>query len=180
MGTIGSIWGWRGWNAIVALSTTGLLVGLVIALRQLGESRRATQLPAIIDLLREYRRHEMRMARWRVGRLKPCDPDHGLDQLDAEDREAVELLTHFLDNVGLLVRNDLLAVKPVATFLGLSALGVWENVEPYIRAERRVVSHAKPRRLTYQRHFEDLVARFDRAKIIADIEHLKTMPSSTD
>jgi len=161
--------------AVTAIATLLLVVGVIVALLALRETRRVTQLPAVIDLLREYRSEPMRLARVSIHNLPPCDPEWGFEQL-GRDREAVERVSHFLDNVGLLIAEKLLKPKPAAMFLGGSALGMWDVLAPYIDAERRVNN-----RPTYQRHFEHAAAIFKEIDIDAEIARLKSLlPPKTD
>jgi hypothetical protein len=137
---------------------------------ELHETKAATQLAAYIDLLREYRSQPMRMARTRIHRLGECDRSRGLTQLGRRDREGVEMISHYLDNVGLLVSEELLGPEPAAAFLGGSAEGMWRKLGPYIYAERR------ERGPTYQRHFEYLAAVFSGMEYETKIERLPRLP----
>ena len=116
----------------------------------------------------------MRHARLRIHRLPPCRDEQGLSQLDGRDREAVEAVSHYLDNLGTLVARDLLDIGSVATFLGLSACSIWDELAPFIRAERRT----KPKRESYQRHFEDMVARLNDRDLAGEIGRLRRAPAS--
>lgn len=154
------------------------------AATQLKDTRRATELSASIDLLREYRSRKMRLARQTVHDLPdwPPDPKGGLNQLEQEEREAVELVSHYLDNLGLFVKRGLLEPHTAAAFLGLSALGMWIKLAPWIYSERQT----KPSRWDYQRHFEDVAALFKSMNIgetlLSDLRWLPPLgkPSATE
>jgi hypothetical protein len=99
--------------------------------------------------------------------LPLCDPLRGLEQLGSDDREALEMICHYLDNVGTLVAQGLLRPEPAAAFLGGSATGMWRTTAPFILAERKVND-----RPTYQRHFEHLVSVFERIPYKETINNL--------
>lgn len=152
------------WDELTAIGTfslaavTALLViGVLFAWRQLRATRVATQLEANVDLLREYRSTTMRLQRAQLRQLPECDPNQGLEQLSADDREALENVFHYLDQVGMLVSVGMLEIDSIARFLGGSAQAMWRCAAPFIYADREV--HARP---TYQRHLEYLSARLDR------------------
>jgi len=175
---LGSFSDWTGWNVVIALATVvlavatvALVAGVFVAAYTLRESRRAAQLSAAVDLLREYRRQDMRLARFALHRLPPCDPSRGLEQLSHTDREALELVSHYLDNIGSLVARRLLRPEPAASFLGGSAIGIWSAIAPYVRAER-----AAGRRPTYQRHFEYFVYLLQGIPFEEEIDNLGRMP----
>lgn len=169
-----SFWTWPGWSAIVAIATCALVFGVVAAAWAIKDARRATQLAAAIDLLREYRSDELRDARRRIGNLPPFDPQdsrRGFDQFAIPDREIVERLSNFLDNIGVLVAQKLLTPEPAAAFFGGSARAMWIKLAPYIYDER-----GRPGRRTYQRHFEDFVYRLSRMPFEQRIDELGVSP----
>jgi hypothetical protein len=53
VGDVLGFWGWHGWGAIGAFGTFVSAAALLAAIRALVHGRRATQLAASIDLLRE-------------------------------------------------------------------------------------------------------------------------------
>src|SRR5438045_8950456 len=104
---LGSFTGWAGWpvalslaTIVLAVATVILVVGVVFAALTLRETRRAAQLSAAVDLLREYRQEDMRLARIAIYNLAGCDPSKGLSQLDGQDRRAVDLIGAYLANIG--------------------------------------------------------------------------------
>lgn len=169
-----AVWAWQGWAAVIAIGTGFAALGVFLARGALIQDRRATQLAAAIDLLREYRSSEMREARRKIHHFAYEDGSK-LEDLKDGDREAVELVGHYLDNVGLLVEHELLSIGPARAFLGGSALVMWEKLELIIRAERTKGGL----RSSYQAHFEDFVAQMDRDKLLRDIAKLRRMPSAT-
>jgi hypothetical protein len=92
--------------------------------------------------------------------------------LSSPDREAVETVGNYLDYLGLLVSQNLLAIDAPAMFLGGSAKNMWRKLRPIIDAERG----KSPARASYQAYFEDIVARCEEYPIDAKVAALKKMP----
>jgi hypothetical protein len=174
-----------GWDALVACGTLALAAVTVVlafvtregvraASDSARDARAANQLPAVMELLKEYRSPEMRQARVTVLQgLRQCDPTKGLEQLNVGQREAVEMVSHFLDNLGVLVAFDMLKPEPAAAFLGGSTLAIWRTAGPFIEAERRVNDRA-----TYQRYFEHLAGIFEGIDYEAEIDLLNVLAPS--
>lgn len=123
---------------VLAVATVLLVGGVLVAWFSSREERNASQMQVAAAIFAEHRSREMRAARARIHEFPPCDPRLGLEQLTGEDREAAELVSHFLDSVGVLISRHYLASDAIDAFLGGSALGMWRDLEPYIRAERTV------------------------------------------
>jgi hypothetical protein len=131
---------WAGWEpmlsiatVVLAAATVALVVGVLIAWRTLVASRKATQLESYIDVLREYRGADMLAARRRI---RDFDYACILEEIPLGDRELVEMVGNYLDQIGVLVKLGLLDVKPAGAFLGGSARNMWEKLAPIIHAER--------------------------------------------
>ena len=89
MADVVGFWKWDGWGAIGAIGTIVAAFALMAAVWAIVLSRRATQLAASIDLLREYRSKEMRAARKRILALDLVDRHPVLENFDDGDREAI-------------------------------------------------------------------------------------------
>jgi hypothetical protein len=183
-----SFWRWPGWIAVTALGTLLLFVGVFAAIWAIRQDRKASQMEAVIDLIREHRSPEMRKARKMLydlvrqadpEQIPPVDPALGINVLSPEHQEALEQVSHFLDGVALLVQRKLLQIRHAETYFGLSIISMWDAIGPYIYAERqRAEISGDYRRVTYQRHFEDLAAKMNakERRIICKLNRLKNAP----
>lgn len=162
-GTFGDMFG--AVNALFSgLALAGVIYAILLQHRELGiqieeleltraAMQRSASLPVVVDLFREFRTEEQRTSRDFVTH-KLGSVTHGPVSLLAPDvRDHVERVSHFFDNLGLLVAYDLANEALVAGFMGSSALHSWTAIEPFIRAER------ESRGSGYQEYFEDLVSR---------------------
>lgn len=146
----------------VALGLSGL--SLLVSLGALGASwmqaRRAHALSALVDLFREYRALEP-SRRNIFTRLDPADPEVAPDVpitkiQDAELRRDIVTVIHFLDNLGVLLKERYVKAEVIAGFVGSSVQRLWDTLESNIRAEeqwRRERGFIDP---PYQRYFEHL------------------------
>jgi len=110
--------------------------------------------PTVVELFREYRSADMLEARRVVFQVLAEDVrDTPLTRLPDAVRLPAIQLSHYLDNLGVLVSDGLVDPRIVARFLGVSAIATWIRLEPYIRSERTLRGDD-----IYQMHFENLVA----------------------
>lgn len=86
-------------------------------------------------------------------------------------------VSHYLDNLGVLVANDLLNPHLAAGFLGDSTLRLWSLLEPFIERERALRSPN-----AYLQYFEHLAATVHEvqpSRVRADLKswHEQEVPS---
>jgi hypothetical protein len=159
----------------LAIAVVALLVALasaVISFRQLREARKANAFPAAIDLFREFRDPAFVADRRLLLReLQNCDSEQGMSGLPDGIREPAFRVSHYLDNVGVLVAHRLIDPEIAVSFLGASALNLWQALSPFIRRERVLRSYAD-----YQMHFEHLAATVDALELDSDRLGWKKMP----
>jgi hypothetical protein len=136
--------------AVAALLVAG--IAALISARQLREATKANAFPATVDLFREYRDREMVAARRLLSQKLPA-PEHATAIRDLPDdvAQAALKVSHYLDNLGVLVAHDLLEPELAAGFLGDSTLRLWRQLEPFIVRERAL---RKPN--AYLQYFEHL------------------------
>jgi hypothetical protein len=157
--------------AIVALVIAAIAV--VVSAWQLREARRANAFPAALDLFREYRSPEMVKARRLLfDELPKMDRKGGIRALPDEVAQAALKVSHYLDNLGVLVAHGLLDPKLAAGFLGDSTLGLWRELSPFIRRERELRSPA-----AYQQYFEHLAATLEEVQPSRARANLRKSPS---
>lgn len=138
-------------------AATAIAVSLV-AWRQLREARIANALPAAIDLFREYRSDSLTTARKVVfAELGGAEESPAMSALPDNVRPSAYLISHFLDNLGVLVAEGLMKPELAARFLGDTAISLWLKLEPSIQKERELrASRLWSGARDYQRYFEDL------------------------
>jgi hypothetical protein len=89
---------------------------LEIAARQLEIAAKAAQLSAAQEFMREYRSFSMRLSRLAVRKIPPHKTGRCLHNLPPHQYEAATRVSHFLDQLGALVVEGLLAPKPAFSF----------------------------------------------------------------
>jgi hypothetical protein len=118
------------------------------------EARRTNEFPALLELLRDYRRLELDRAYIVIEfPTEFPDPSIGIKGLPPETRARVLRVSHFLDQLGLLVHLDLADLVSLAGYMGNSILRIWSRIGPFIYAEEDL--RGEP----YQRYFEALAHR---------------------
>ncbi len=158
--------------AIALLALAVAIASAVISARQLREARKANAFPAAIDLFREFRDPEfVADRRLLVGELRNCDPVLGMQGLPDGVREAAFRVSHYLDNVGVLVAHRLIDPEIAGSFLGASALNLWEELKEFIRRERVLRSFPD-----YQMHFEHLAATVASLRLDSESLGWRKMP----
>jgi hypothetical protein len=109
----------------IVFSVLALILSATVAQRQLGASRNSDSTLVLIELLKEYRSPEMVSARARIIReLDPArfNPSGGYRGLPDDMRMSVERMSHFFDQVGLLISHDLAPADALITFFGVGAM----------------------------------------------------------
>jgi hypothetical protein len=146
----------------LAVAITALIVAAVaaaISAWQLREARRANAFPAVVDLFREYRSADMVKARRLLDEELPrLDGKSGIRGLPDDVAQAALKVSHYLDNLGVLVAYELVEPDFAAGFLGDSALRMWGKLSPFIINERALRSPG-----AHLQYFEHLVATFEEA-----------------
>ena len=141
----------------LALAIAALVVSAVTVIavaRQVTEAKKSNTLPTAIDLFREYRSIEMERARRLLADQMPrLDTTRGMQGLPEDVAVAAAQVSHYLDNLGLLVARGLVDPELATGFLGENILRTWQDLSPFILRERELRSQSN-----YQPYFEHLVA----------------------
>jgi hypothetical protein len=139
-----------------AVASLGAAAAAIAAWRAVSQARRlqkeatkANEIPALLDFVREYRRYE-RARRYILRKLRKQHPTIRVADLPRKPREHSLAVCHYLDHLGFLVNQGLVDPIAVAGFMGDSMLRCWDELWPYIEAER------KARDGPYAQYFEDL------------------------
>lgn len=99
---------------LIIFSVLALILLATVAQRQLGASRNSDSTLVLIELLKEYRSPEMLSARARIIReldSSRFDPSGGFRGQPDDMRMNVERVSHFFDQVGLLISHDLAPMR---------------------------------------------------------------------
>jgi len=163
----------------LAIAIAALIVAAIAALisvRQLREATKANAFPAAVDLFREYRNREMVAARRLLSQELPA-PENAKAIRDLPDdvAQAALKVSHYLDNLGVLVAHGLLQPELAAGFLGDSTLRLWQQLEPFIVRERALRSPN-----AYLQYFEHLAATLHEVQPMRVRAGLKSWPDRQD
>jgi hypothetical protein len=164
------------WALLIAVAA--LMVSAIAAWMshsQLREARTSNAFPATVDLFREYRSSEMVAARRLLSqRLSDLDPAGGVNDLPDDVAQAALRISHYLDNLGVQVAQNLIAPELVAGFLGDSTLRLWAQLRPFILSERR---RRHPQ--AYLQYFEHLAETLRTVSPIEMRAHLRKWEGET-
>jgi hypothetical protein len=160
----------------ITFSALALIVSATVAQRQLGASRNSDSTLVLIELLKEFRSPEMLSDRARIIRELDSgrfDPSGGFRGLPDDMRMSVERVSHFFDQVGLLIAHDLAPADALISFFGIGAMQYWQRLHDYLISERRLRDPAK-----YQEYFEIFVNLCDRRDPVKLLTHIQRRMSS--
>jgi hypothetical protein len=149
------------------------IVSAAVAARALREAKKANALPILLDFLREYRQYEPDR-RYILRELGALERGLGISELPDEPRTHARTVCHYLDQLGLLVKKDLVDQNDVAGVMGESILYSWRALEPFITAEREARSG------DYAQYFEHLVARVLKIGPRTPRAELETVPADAE
>lgn len=105
--------------------------------------------------------------------LPGLDPAAGIRALPDDVAQAALRVSHYLDNLGVLVAHGLLDPKLAAGFLGDSTLRLWSQLQPFIARERTLRSPQ-----AYLQYFEHLAVTLHKAQPVRVREGLEVWVAS--
>ena len=147
----------------IAISIVALLMSggaIYITLLQTKIARHSNLLPIAVDMFREYRSDEFKDANMFVltEMAVYCENPVPFSEIPENALTHVRTVSHFYDNIGLLIDKGIIDQEMVIDFMGLGAKNTWEVLEPFIRLER--MKRGDPTgRIGYQEYFEDMISR---------------------
>jgi hypothetical protein len=126
--------------SVVAVGVSGvaLFISSLLTARQLRLLRQTNHVPAIIDLLTEYRRAEFHdRYNYVVTRLrKEHDPELGIFGLPEPAKSAVLDIAYYHQTFAVLFALKILDESALPVLLWRIPK-VWDSIEPYVTVERR-------------------------------------------
>ncbi len=139
--------------SVISLVTS--IVSAIIVYQQKRISRQTNMLPILVDMFKEFRSFEFKRHQFYIyNQLRQeCKPEEtGFRNLPEAAASHVLPVSHYFDNLGVLVAMGVVDMKVVLGFVGGSIESTWAALKPYILREREL------RASTYQEHFEHLAA----------------------
>jgi len=118
----------------LVLSLVALASSIFFGTWQLRLSRHANSVPVLIGMLQEWRSPEFAMHRDFVANQLP-EPPVALTSLTEPALTHARSVAHFFDNLGVLVRHNVIDEAVVLSYLGRAVLFYWGRLEPFIEVE---------------------------------------------
>lgn len=129
---------------IVATVVSLLALGIssLLSVRQAALMHRANQIPAIIQLLSEFRSHQMHENyEYVTKRLNSeHDPGLGISRLPESTRKVVLDVAYYLQIFAFLIGFEILEEAKVLAVLRNRIVDVWDSLAPYVSVEREAGS----------------------------------------
>jgi len=137
------------------ISVIALVTSVAVAVQQINIAKQSNFLPILIDMFSEFRSPKFKRHLYYVTQRlsKEHNSKKGFQNLPEPARTHVITVSHFFDNLGVIVANKIVDEKLVISFMGESIYSAWQALEPFIKREREL------RNSEYQEYFEDLVVR---------------------
>jgi len=132
--------------AALAVSLLALLVSAVFAARQVALMRNANYVPVLIDLLSEFRSLEFNDNYRFVCTRLPIEYEStaGISGLPDEARAKIYDIAYYYQVFAALTALGVLQDRHIIAVLRDRIVHVWEAMEPFVLAERRLAPHTGP------------------------------------
>lgn len=144
------------WITLIAAIIAGVisLIAIIISRSQYLLSKRSNAFPITIEMFKEFRSHEFKVhINFIISKLPLLKhPKKDMKELPEDVQKHILTVSHYFDNLGVMVATNAVDKKLVISFLGGTATKVWEILYPYIKTER-----VKRENGIYQEFFENLV-----------------------
>lgn len=151
----------------IVISILALAISYLLYFLTKQMTLKTNAIPVIIDMFREWRTEKIGVIasftvikKFSQEEIDNCEKIT-FDQIpDIEKRYHAVRVSHYFDNLGLLVYSGVLEPKHVISFVGSSAYKSWNILKTYIAAERELRKKRKNDDPHYQRHFEYFAALY--------------------
>jgi hypothetical protein len=131
------------------LAIAALISTIILTVSQIKIAKASNSLPVGIDLLREYRETEFKNKASKTYVLLKSVTY--FKNLTPEQISSIDYISHFYDNLGLLVHKNIISKDLILSFMGGNIQYAWHVFEDYIQFQRRQRSNND-----YQSFFEFL------------------------
>lgn len=118
----------------LVLSLLALASSIFFGTWQLRLSRHANSVPVLIGMLQEWRSPEFASHRDYIAHELP-PVAIALTKLPEPALSHARPVAHFFDNLGVLVRHNVIDEAVVLSYLGRAVVFYWERLRPFIEAE---------------------------------------------
>jgi hypothetical protein len=123
----------------LGMSSAALFVSIVFALRQLTLQARANNIPAVVELLQDFRSPAFIDDYVFVcEQLSGYEPENGIVGLDADVRVRVYNVCFFFQGLGTLMLMRIIDERIFLAAFRSRIIPVWRSVAPFVAAERLV------------------------------------------
>ncbi|MEW2566602.1 hypothetical protein [Streptomyces sp. NPDC047070] len=122
----------------LSISICAVAISVIFGMRQLAIARHANYIPALLDLLSEFRKVEFHeQYNFVCVRLQEeCSPELGLSGLPLEVKETVYSVIYFFQTVAKLYTLGVLSDDVAMGMVRVRVTAMWRAVEPYVIKER--------------------------------------------
>lgn len=149
-------------NISLTIAVLALMVAILTGVISFRISRQANSLSVLVGLFGEYRTDHTKAREWLGQQLD--DPERTVEGGYEKLPRDVVLLSHYLDNLGLLVYEGVVSRRIVGAFVGGAVVHAWRVLRPYCIAERlrsdRTGHSQHSSEGMYQEYFEYLALHY--------------------
>jgi hypothetical protein len=143
------------------ISVIAVIISSFAAITSYIMSKKNNSIPIVVDMFQEFRSESFKNdQKFIFEDLRVIyKPPVGFRELNPVHQRKVMHVSHFYDNLGLLVAHKIVDERLITSFMGEAARMTWDKLEPFIRKERELILKTNGETGDYQTFFEDLVAR---------------------
>lgn len=143
------------------ISVLAVIISLFATITSYIMSKKNNSIPIVVDMFQEFRSESFKNdQKFIFENLSVIyKPPVGYRELNPVHQRKVMHVSHFYDNLGLLVAHKIVDERLITSFMGEATLMTWKKLEPFIRRERELVLKTNGVNDDYQTFFEDLAAR---------------------
>ncbi|RZK35993.1 MAG: hypothetical protein EOO61_11070 [Hymenobacter sp.] len=145
----------------IIISSITFLTSLLFFWLAAKQTKKNNSIPVLIDYLREWRKENGVIESYRFitnnFNLEDRQNDEKLtlnEIKDASKRKHAINVSHYFDNLGLLIYSGVLQEKHLVSFVGVNAQKSWEMLRTYIISQRKLNQSDPLGDRYYQIHFE--------------------------
>ncbi|MFI6334870.1 hypothetical protein [Streptomyces sp. NPDC050535] len=120
------------------ISIGAVATSLIFGMRQLAIARHANYMPALLDLLSEFRKVEFHeQYNYVCRRLREeCSPELGMSELPPEAKESVYSVAYFFQTLAGMYALGIVEEEVAMVMVRGRVRAVWRAIEPYVVKER--------------------------------------------